>query len=165
VLPAALGCAQNRLFIRSDLLDNFNYMFTLASGQSPNASAKGLGISYTDNVQAGTQAAAIDGRVSYMAYCYNSTATLDQTFVKQLGFAPFVGSNGSWNEPITTTTTSTATSTATGSGTKTTTSSNGLTTTTTIKNKNGTVTTTTKKYSLSSLRFGADFQANISFPA
>jgi hypothetical protein len=163
----APGCVPNKFFFRSDSLDNFNYLLALSgsAGQSPNASAKGLGISYTDNRQAGTENATIDGRLSYLAYCYNvafGSGLSNEPFVSHLAFAPFVGSNGTWNEPVTTTTTSATVSKATGSGTTTTASSNGITTTTIIKNKNGTVTTVTKKYSLSSLRVGADFQAAVS---
>jgi hypothetical protein len=79
-----------------------------------------------------------------------------------LGFAPFIGSNGSWNEPITTVTTSATASKKTVAGTTTTVSSNGLTSTTVVPAKNGSITTITKKYALSALTFGADFQFDLS---
>jgi|ERR1700733_2553394 len=188
-LPFGCKPTDKALFIRSDALDNFNYLLTLlpttstsplASSDpapSPNAVAKGLGVSFTDNYQAKTQATSIDGRVSYLLFgaqqCENGSVQATNAagqpiqvggnpmapFIEGFGFAPFVGSNGSWNEPITSTTTSAAISgKKTVAGTTTTRSSNGITTTTVIPTKNGQITTVTKKYALSNLTFGADFQ-------
>jgi hypothetical protein len=192
-LPFGCKPTDKARFVRSDALDNFNYLLTLlptsstsplASGDaatSPNAVAKGLGVSFTDNYQAKTQATTIDGRISYLLFgaqqCENGSVSgtdsngrpiqlggnPTEPFVEGFGFGPFVGSDGSWNEPITTTTTSVAPSgKKIASGTTTTTSSNGITTTTVIPTKNGTVTTVTKKYALSALSFGADFQLYLS---
>jgi hypothetical protein len=201
-LADQLGCTpiDGTLFVRSDAIDNFNYLLFLPSGasasafntsltmhppsggpsspaatasptdgnsqstgQSPNAAAKGLSISFTDNYQAKTQATAIDGRISYLIVGEKQCDRYVDTrgpFIAGFGFAPFVGSAGSWNEPTTTVTTS---SVASGkkppsAGTTTTTSSNGITTTTVVPTKTGSVTTITKKYSQSALTFGADFQ-------
>jgi hypothetical protein len=162
-LPFGCKPTDKALFVRSDALDNFNYLLTLLptsstsplasadAAASPNAVAKGLGVSFTDNYQARAQATAIDGRVSYLLFgaqqCENgSVPGTDangrptqlggnpmEPFVEGFGFAPFIGSNGSWNEPITTTSTAAAVpGKKTVAGTTTTTSSNGITTTTVI---------------------------------
>lgn len=159
-LPDCLP-VEKALFVRSDSLDNFNYAASLptgssgssgsssdpgnsdqpGSGQSPNAKAKGLSISYTDNMQANTQTATINGRISYLligGHCGllgDGTEAVPNFF----GFAPFISSNGTWNEP------STATTTGTTSAGK-------------------TITITTTKTSTSALRFGADFEFGSSMP-
>jgi hypothetical protein len=127
------------------------------------AKAKGLSISYTDNIQGNNQTATIDGRVSYLLFGINSCHFLAETayintlengkpkvdqngkpiltpvpdplspYIQGFGFAPFVSSNGTWNEP--------STQSATG---------------TTTAGK--TITITTKKTSNNALRGGADFQ-------
>jgi len=202
-LPTTCVPASKALFVRSDLTDNFNYSDTLknpapggsnaagsadsgssASGdtqgstQSTNAKSKGLSIAYTDNMQAATQTAVINGRVSYLAFGVNECSIgapqwlnsdgtighdLNAPQIETLGIAPFVSSNGTWNEPITTTTTSTTTTgKKSAGGTTVTTTSSGVTTTTVIQNTNGTITTVTKKESLSALRAGVDFQLGLS---
>lgn len=189
-LPSGCTPADKALFVRSDALDNFNYALGLpgpATGglasqdaaMSPNAISKGLSVSFTDNYRGSSQTASIAGRISYLVFgvqCSNGTATAvnsaGQTiqvggnptvpFLSRFGFAPFIDSNGTWNEPVTTTTTSaTASSKKTVASTTTTRSANGLTTTTVIPTKNGEVTTITKKYALSQLSFGADFQFEV----
>jgi hypothetical protein len=188
-LPFGCKPADKALFVRSDALDNFNYLFTLLpqpstgplasqdAAMSPNSISKGLSISFTDNHQGNSQTASIAGRISYLLFgmqqCSNGSAmalnpagqpiqvggNTTVPFVAGLGFAPFIDSNGTWNEPVTTTTTSaTASNKKTVASTTTTRSANGLTTTTIIPTKNGQVTTITKKYALSALSFGADFQ-------
>lgn len=193
-LPMGCQPSPKALFVRSDALDNFNYLLTLlpqpsnsplaASGDanaSPNSLAKGLSISYTNNYQSKTQATGIDGRISYLLFgaelCdppgsvdrigpdgkhYPGPGDPHQTFVQDVAFAPFVGSNGSWNEPITAVTTTATTSKKAVEGTTSTRSNNGLTTTTVVPAKGGSITTVTKKYALSALTFGADFQFDVS---
>ena len=65
--------AGQALFVRADSLDNFNYLTAIKSsadpsdsGLSPNGSAKGLSVSYTDNINANTQTVTINGRISYL---------------------------------------------------------------------------------------------------
>jgi hypothetical protein len=156
------GCApaDKALFVRSDPLDNFNYLVTLDpttsgdsdtsdSSQSPNSKTKGLSVSYTDNIKATTEAATINGRVSYLLFGIKDCSlgapvrTITETGEQipddryphwsGFGFAPFISSNGSWNEPLTAQTTGT---TAAGK----------------------TIIITTAKTSNSALRFGGDFQ-------
>jgi hypothetical protein len=188
-LPFGCKPTDKALFVRSDALDNFNYTLNLlptpSTGPlasqdvvaSPNSISKGLSINFTDNRQSNSQSASIAGRMSYLLFgmqqCSNGSAmALDPAgqpiqvggnttvpFVTGFGFAPFIDSNGTWNEPVTTTTTSaTASNKRTVASTTTTRSANGLTTTTIIPTKTGQVTTITKKYALSALSFGADFQ-------
>ena len=85
--------------------------------------------------------------------------------VRGFGFAPFVSSNGTWNNPFTTTTVTTTLLTKTASaGTTVSTTSDGITTKSVVINKNGTITTTTQKTSTDTLRFGTDFQAEVYSP-
>jgi hypothetical protein len=108
--PAHCHPAEKVLFFRADPLDNYHFSLdsvdqSASSGQS-NAQAKGLSISYTDNTNAHTQTATINGRVSYLLFgarCYPAT----DSWVG-LGFAPFASSNGTWNKPLTKTTSTSA---------------------------------------------------------
>jgi hypothetical protein len=106
------------------------------TGQSPNSQAKGLSISYTDNINADTQTAVINGRVSYLLFGETCEGLLGEPYVSGFGFAPFASSNGTWNEPLT------AKATGTTSAGK-------------------TITITTTKTSNSALRGGADFQLTL----
>jgi hypothetical protein len=151
--------ANQALFMRSDSLDNFNYVDQLSSkavspdsssngqsdGQSPNAAAKGASLSYTDNRNAATQTAAINARISYLligrVQCKPAeiapgyTGDITRPFIRGFAFAPFVSSDGTWNEPFATTTTATKIT-----GNK---SSTGETSTTTVSSAAKTVTMTT----------------------
>jgi hypothetical protein len=86
--------AQKALFVRSDPLDNFNYVAALpspsdssdptakpddSSGQSPNSQTKGASVSYTDDLQVRTEKAAINGRLSYVLFGVNSCSFLSST--------------------------------------------------------------------------------------
>ncbi len=170
---------------------------TADEGQSPNAQSKGASVNYTDDKQADTQKATINGRVSYLLFgihnctffagetSYNvldpktheplldpngnpgvQTAPDTSSFhVRGFGFAPFVSSNGTWNNPFTTTTVTTTLLTKTASaGTTVSTTSDGITTKSVVINENGTITTTTQKTSTDTLRFGTDFQAEVYSP-
>jgi len=117
-LPPDEGCQANTqgLFVRADPLDNFHYLVdpgssgpgtdqsTSNAGASA-ASAVGASVSYTDNRVAGTQTATIDGRLSYAIVSYTPCywGKSRETFVYGFGFAPFVSSNGTWNQPVKTT--------------------------------------------------------------
>jgi hypothetical protein len=87
------GCqpVKKALFVRSDPLDNFNYVEALpspskssdssanpddSSGQSPNSQTKGASVSYTDDLQARTEKAVINGRLSYVLFGVNSCSFL-----------------------------------------------------------------------------------------
>ena len=180
------------LFIRSDPLDNFNYLTDIVASNtsselSTNSQAKGASLTYTDDLQAGTEKAVINARASYLLFGINNCTLLAPTYpisdvktgqvvgfepnpnsfyIEDIGIAPFVSSNGTWNNPFTTTTTVTSIPTAkTTTGTTTTVTSDGITTKTAVTNKNGTITTTTKKTSTSDLRFGMDFQTGLHSPA
>lgn len=138
VLPPNCSPVDKALFVRSDPLDNFHYVSDVA-GTNANAAAKGLSINYTDNIQANTQTATINGRVSYLlvgGQC--SSPYLDPyiPFMRAIGFAPFISSSGTWNEPLTTTVTGTTSA-------------------------GKTITITTTKTSSSALRGGADFQLEL----
>jgi hypothetical protein len=101
------GCrpASKALFVRGDPLDNFHY---LVDPQAPTvADAKGASVSYTDNRVAQTQSATIDGRISYLLFGEQCDG-LDplKPFISGVAIAPFVSSNGTWDEPIKKTSTS-----------------------------------------------------------
>jgi hypothetical protein len=144
--------APKALFVRSDPLDNYNYLVdpsaqtdpsaqSGSSGQSANAITKGLSINYTYNMNVNTQTATINGRVSYLffgARCLGDLTTGDLA-VLGVGVAPFVSSNGTWNEPLT-------------AQTKGTTSAG------------KTITITTTKTSNNALRGGVDFQLGLQTP-
>jgi hypothetical protein len=190
--------ANQALFIRSDSLDNFNYMDMIpsspsadgptggaTSGTPANAVSKGASINYADNRNAATQTAAINARVSYLLIgrtpCSppplkdaNGNVIKDangkefagdnrQPFIGGFGFAPFISSSGTWNEPfITTATTTKTTPLKSTPGSMTTTSeTTGAKTTTITTTSKGTIITTTHKTSTSVLRFGADFQTSL----
>jgi hypothetical protein len=102
----------NSLFVRADPLDNFHYLIAPVSGpassadekSSSSASAKGASISYTDDRQARTQSATINGRVSYLAfsrYCAAPRYHDDVPYIHAFGIAPFIDGNGTWNQPVT----------------------------------------------------------------
>ena len=122
------------LFIRSNSLDNFNYVDALVSSddtssdsaQSPNAAAKGASVSYTDNRNSGTQTAPLNAQISYLLISEQQcspeagkrrlrgttqiipgSGNTSQPFLWGLGFAPFVSADGTWNEPFTSATTTT----------------------------------------------------------
>jgi hypothetical protein len=180
------GCTipDQRLFIRSDSLDNFNYLKSVplandpSSGVASQSSAVGASLSYTDNRLTAAQMAAINARISYLLFGKQNcpAPTIKRLNVRTgkeepgenaalpylygWGFAPFVSTDGTWNNPFTSTTTTTkATSAKSANGTTTTTTRTSNSTTTTVTTtSNGTVTTTTKKTSSSAVRVGADFQ-------
>lgn len=198
LFPEHCLTANQALFIRSDSLDNFNYLDMLPSspssngptggatdGTPANAVSKGASINYTDNRNAATRTAAINARVSYLLIgrtpCSppplkdaNGNVITDangkvfagdnrQPFIGGFGFAPFVSSSGTWNEPFTSTTTTTKiTPVKSSTGTATTTAeTSGAKTTTVTTTSKGTIITTTHKTSTSVLRFGADFQTSL----
>lgn len=154
-------------------------------GTPANAVSKGASINYTDNRNAATRTAAINARVSYLLIgrtpCSppplkdaNGNVITDangtvfagdnrQPFIGGFGFAPFVSSSGTWNEPFTSTTTTTKiTPVKSSTGTATTTAeTSGAKTTTVTTTSKGTIITTTHKTSTSVLRFGADFQTSL----
>jgi hypothetical protein len=181
----ANGChvPTQRLFIRNDSLDNFNYIqYISPSKETPSpanlqASAIGAAVSYTDNMISTSQTAAINARISYLLFGEESCRApsikrrnlqgvespgdnAGLPYLYGWGFAPFVSSDGTWNHPLTTTSTTVkTTANKNASGTTSTTSlSNNTTTTTVTTTSHGTVTTTTKKTSTSAFRAGADFQ-------
>jgi hypothetical protein len=193
ILPFLYGCEspKKQLFVRADSLDNFNYLEQLnptksagaspgaasdtqsppsADTQSPNAAAKGASLAYSDNRNASTQTANINGRISYIVFGRQKClpppmapgygGDIDQGFISGFAVAPFISSNGTWSEPFTSLTTTTkASSNKSISGTASTVSvSNGNKTVTTTTTSKGTITTTTAKTSTSALRFGSDFQ-------
>jgi hypothetical protein len=95
----------NRVFVRADPLDNFHYAL------DPNArnDAKGATVSYTNDQVAAKQTATIDGRVSFMLLGASCDPLPDAThpfgnradpYFAGLVVAPFVSSNGTWNEPL-----------------------------------------------------------------
>ena len=148
--PSSYPCSavEKALFVRSDPLDNFHYAIdpqttqTTSTGGAAaggNDSTKGLSVNYTDNMQANSQTATINGRVSYLlvgGQCSSPYLDRDIPFVRGVGFAPFVSSNGTWNEPMT-------------AQTKGTTSAG------------KTITITTTKTSNNALRGGVDFQLEL----
>jgi hypothetical protein len=180
------GCydPSRRLFIRSDSLDNFNYLKTVppanntSSGVDAQSSAVGASINYTDNRLTSAQTATINARVSYLLFgeqnCDAPTIkrhdvrTREEVpgedaglpYVYGWGFAPFISSDGTWNNPFSSTSTTTkATSAKSVDGTTTTTTKTSNSTTTTVTTTDhGTLITTTKKTSSSAVRVGADFQ-------
>jgi hypothetical protein len=180
------GCdvAQKALFIRSDPLDNFNYLLNTApdTASSPPASSqsKGASVAYTDDLGASTEKAVINGRVSYLIFGIKNCSFLapaitlntgvstfdpNSLYIQGVGLAPFVSSNGTWNNPFTTTTVvTTLPNKRTSPGTTATIASDSVTTKTIVINKGSTVTTTTSKTSTSAIRLGLDFQANVHSP-
>jgi len=130
------------LFVRSDSLDNFNYKVSSLDGNSPNAITKGASVTYTDTFGPHTQSAVINGRVSYLLIGGQCGLLSDgKNFVTNFyGFAPFISSNGTWNDPTTAQVTGT---TSAGKS----------------------ITITTKKVSTSALRFGADFEIGLGVPS
>lgn len=106
----------NSLFVRADPLDNFHYLIVPPSSSASSsdqkggsaASAKGASITYTNDRNAGTQTAAVNGRVSYLAfgeYC-GPPYFENGPYIHGFGIAPFVDGNGTWNEPVKQTSTS-----------------------------------------------------------
>jgi hypothetical protein len=179
------GCTipSQRLFIRSDSLDNFNYLKSVplandpSSGIASQSSAVGASLNYTDNRLTSAQMATINARLSYLLFGeQNCPAPMIKRrdvrtgeevpgenaglpYVYGWGFAPFISSNGTWNNPFSSTSITTkATSAKSAGGTTTTTTTSNSTTTTVITTSHGTITTTTKKTSTSDVRVGADFQ-------
>lgn len=184
---AVAGCPHDpaqALFIRSNSLDNFNYLQYIrpASGSSSSeanaqSSAIGASLSYTDNRLNSTQAATVNARISYLIFgklCDAPTimrrdvrtgqevpgTDISPPYLYGFGIAPFVSNDGTWNHPFTSTSTTTkTTNNKKASGTTTTTSvTNSTSTTTVTTTSHGTITTTTKKTSTSAFRLGADFQ-------
>jgi hypothetical protein len=96
------------LFVRADPLDNFHYLVDPTQPSSSDASsssagsATGASINYTNNLMAGTQTATINGRVSYLLFGETpcDAPNTREPFIYGFGLAPFVSSNGTWNEPI-----------------------------------------------------------------
>ena len=103
--------------MRADPLDNFHYLIVPLSSTASTAdqkggsaaSAKGASITYTNDHNADTQTAAVNGRVSYLAvgeYCGAPYGDETMPYVHGFGIAPFVDGNGTWNEPVKKTSTS-----------------------------------------------------------
>jgi hypothetical protein len=141
----------------------------VTSDTSPNSVSKGASLAYTDNRNAATQTAAINARISYLiigrAPCQpapvvardpSGAVIIDpathmpvmtsgdtrQPFISGFAFAPFVSSQGAWNEPFTTTTITTkASSQKSAAGTT-------LTTAATSSSKTITTVTNSKGHSL-----------------
>jgi hypothetical protein len=106
--PNCQGGLTNNLFVRSDPLDNFHYAL-VPNNTTTAADAKGASVSYTNNQLAGTQTAVVNGRASYAilsALCDNPSANPSNPYIGGYAVAPFVSSNGTWNEPPTKTSTS-----------------------------------------------------------
>ena len=106
----------NSLFVRADPLDNFHYLIVPPSSSASSsdqkggsaASAKGASISYTNDHNAGTQTATVNGRLSFLAvgeYC-GPPYFENGPYIHGFGIAPFVDGNGTWNEPVKKTSTS-----------------------------------------------------------
>jgi hypothetical protein len=88
-------CDPQRLFIRSDSLDNYLY------GITPASKAKGASISYTDDLQKSLQTLTVNGMVSYVIarnLCINTPAN-DVPFVSAYSLAPFVNAQGNFTQP------------------------------------------------------------------
>jgi hypothetical protein len=96
------------LFVRADPLDNFHYLVDPVQPSSSDASsssagsAMGASINYTNNLVAGTQTATINGRVSYLLFGETpcDAPNTREPFIYGFGLAPFISSNGTWNQPI-----------------------------------------------------------------
>jgi hypothetical protein len=103
-------CVSNTqgLFVRADPLDNFHYLVDPAqpsssdSSSSSAGSATGASVSYTDNRAAGTQTATIKGRVSYLVVGQTpcDAPNTREPFIYGFALAPFISSNGTWDEPL-----------------------------------------------------------------
>lgn len=163
--------ATQQLFIRKDSTDNFDYLANVKGMSGPaSANAAGASFNYTDDIEAANQKATFNFRASYLLIGKHDCkgpligagpeTETRYPYMFGLAFAPFVSSDGTWNEPFTTTTTTTKTTNAKTSGPPITTvkRTNDATTVTTVTTSNGTTTTTTKKTSTSAVRVGADFQ-------
>lgn len=98
------------LFVRADPLDNFHYASVYLDPDAPTAAdAKGLSVSYTDNRRTGAQAATINGRLSYLMFGAECNPPFvppakfgnsNKPFIGAVAIAPFIASNGTWNEPL-----------------------------------------------------------------
>jgi hypothetical protein len=96
VVPAANPCNPG-LIVRADPTDiGFAAILPPAS---PAGSAKGASVSYTNDQAKGTQTAVTDGIVSYVVFggpCGTPVAGGQLLWA----VAPWVSSNGTWNEPV-----------------------------------------------------------------
>ncbi len=95
------------LFVRADPLDDFHYGFD--SNIPSVGDAKGATVSFTNDQLANKQTATIDGRVSYLVFGESCDPPPDPShpfgnhdapYFRGLAVAPFISSNGTWNNPI-----------------------------------------------------------------
>lgn len=91
-------CKQDqRLFIRADSLDNYNYLYTTPSVED----AQGASITFTDDRVSKTRTLAIDGQISYVLFRDLCPETPKQyiPFISGWAAVPYLAASGNFTSP------------------------------------------------------------------